>query len=217
MRKWNGLPVFIMGASGTSKETNSIIEDINKLNPVNVYNVVSFVDIDTKENLNGTTVIDQETFICKLAKFPVVGVIIPFGLPNLKMKVYQQLTQYNNIVYPNIVHPSAVINTDVTMGVGNIIAAGVTISPNVIIENFCLVNNNCNIGHDTVLNDFVVINPLVAISGNVQIKQGTLVGGHAAILQGVSVGENVQIGLGSFVVKDIPDNVTVICEPAKEK
>ena len=215
MRQWNGLPIFIMGASGTSKEAKSMIDDINCINQTNVYDIIAFVDVMPGDEINGVSVIDEETFNEKLTDYMVAGVIIPFGLPKLKMKAFEKIMKYANIVFPNIIHPSATVSKGVTMGVGNVVAAGATISPDVAMGNFCLVNNNCNIGHDSVLDDFVVINPLAAVSGNIHIKRGALIGGHAAILQELIVGENTQIGLGAFVVKDVPDNTTVICVPAK--
>jgi len=37
----------------------------------------------------------------------------------------------------------------------------------------------------------------------------------ATIIQGIKIGKNVTIGAGSMVIKDIPDNVIVIGNPAK--
>ena len=215
MRQWNGLPIFIMGASGTSKEVKGMIEDINALHQIDTYQIIAFVDIEAKEDINGVAVINEEMFYKKLMDFPVAGIVIPFGTPELKMKLYRQMTECINIVFPNIIHPCAVVSEMVTMGFGNIVAAGATISPNVNLGNFCLINNNCNIGHDTKLADFVVVNPLAAVSGNVTIGQGALIGGSSAILQGIEIGERARIGLGAFVVKDVLSDMTVVCEPAK--
>ena len=229
MKKWSGLPIFIMGTSGTSREVKSMIEEINNINKTDVYQIVAFVDKldglkqdpenfkhETKVNeANGLKIIDEKVFLERIGNYPVVGVVIPFGMPSLKMKIYDQIANYKNVVYPNIIHPTAVIGENVEIGYGNVVVAGVTISPNVSIGNFCLINNNCNIGHDTVIEDFTVINPLSAISGDVAIRKGALVGARSAILQGVEVGENSQIGLGAFVVKNVSDNETVICVPAK--
>ncbi len=40
-------------------------------------------------------------------------------------------------------------------------------------------------------------------------------GGHCSILPGVTIGNNVIVGAGSVVTKDVPDNVIVAGNPAK--
>jgi len=49
----------------------------------------------------------------------------------------------------------------------------------------------------------------ISIGNNVQI------GANAVVLDGVCVGNNVIVGAGSIVTKDIPDNVVVVGNPAK--
>ncbi len=41
------------------------------------------------------------------------------------------------------------------------------------------------------------------------------IGIGATIIQGVNIGKNVTIGAGSVVIKDIPDNVIALGNPAK--
>ena len=50
---------------------------------------------------------------------------------------------------------------------------------------------------------------------NVKIGDGTFVGANAVIKQGIRVGKNAMIGAGAVVVKDVPDNLTVVGVPAK--
>ena len=41
------------------------------------------------------------------------------------------------------------------------------------------------------------------------------IGGGAIILPGVTIGDNVVIGAGSVVTKDIPDNVVAVGNPCR--
>jgi maltose O-acetyltransferase len=41
------------------------------------------------------------------------------------------------------------------------------------------------------------------------------IGGSVTILPGVTIGDNVTIGAGSVVVKDIPSNVVAVGNPAR--
>jgi len=47
------------------------------------------------------------------------------------------------------------------------------------------------------------------------VKRGVSIGSSATILCGVTIGNNVIIGAGSVITKDIPDNVIVAGVPAK--
>ncbi len=77
----------------------------------------------------------------------------------------------------------------------------------------------------------IVINPTVSIGNNVNISQFTNIGsneGQAAtigdnvyigpqvcIVEDVKIGNNSTIGAGCVVVKDVPENATVVGTPAK--
>lgn len=54
----------------------------------------------------------------------------------------------------------------------------------------------------------LVVKPIV-------IKRNAWIGANAAILQGVTIGENSVVAAGSVVSKDVPDNVVVGGTPAK--
>jgi acetyltransferase-like isoleucine patch superfamily enzyme len=77
------------------------------------------------------------------------------------------------------------------------------------------VNLNSTIGHDTTLMDYATVNPLVAISGNVTVGTGSMLGTHSAILQNLMVGSEATIGAGALVVKNVADGTVVKGVPAR--
>lgn len=48
-----------------------------------------------------------------------------------------------------------------------------------------------------------------------RVKKHASIGSGATILPGVTIGERAMIGAGSVVIKDVPDNVTVVGNPAR--
>lgn len=219
---WNGLPLLIFGTSGISKEVKTVVDEINSRNIENQYNFLGYIG-EKKESvgelINGAQIVTcDETLEEYISQFKVVGVVIPLGTPKIKQKIYEKVKKYTNVVFPNIISPSAKLMDpeNIKFGKGNIVTSGVIITTNVTIGDFNLFNLNTTVGHNVIIEDYCVINPLVAVSGDCTIKTASLLGAGVSVKQGIQVGENSVIGLGGFVVKDVEDNKIMVCKAAKE-
>jgi UDP-2-acetamido-3-amino-2,3-dideoxy-glucuronate N-acetyltransferase len=47
------------------------------------------------------------------------------------------------------------------------------------------------------------------------VKKGASIGSNATILCGITIGENALVGAGAVVTKDVPENTTVVGNPAR--
>jgi len=47
------------------------------------------------------------------------------------------------------------------------------------------------------------------------VRENSWIGVGACVKQGISIGSGVMVGAGSVVVSDIPDNMTVVGNPAR--
>lgn len=119
----------------------------------------------------------------------------------------------NNFI--DIIHPSALITSEVKYGIGFHLSPMSQISPFTKIGNFVVINRNVSIGHHNTIEDFVTINPGVNIAGCCWIKENTIIGMGTTILDKVTIGKNTIIGAGSVVTREIPDNVIAYGSPAK--
>lgn len=52
-------------------------------------------------------------------------------------------------------------------------------------------------------------------SGCIEVKNNVFIGSNTIILPNVRIGNNVMIGVGSVVTKDVPDNSVVVGNPAR--
>lgn len=52
-------------------------------------------------------------------------------------------------------------------------------------------------------------------SGPIKLKDNVWIGGRAAVLKGVEIGERAVVGFGSLVSKDVPSGVVVAGNPAE--
>jgi len=81
------------------------------------------------------------------------------------------------------------------------------INQGVILGDNCVLRNSVTIGHKKL--------PDGSFSGCPRIGNNVDVGANACIVGDVVVGDNVIIGAGAVVTKNIPDNCTVVGNPAR--
>ena len=76
---------------------------------------------------------------------------------------------------------------------------------------------NCDYGYNIEVgeNFYTNTNCCILDCGKVTIGNNVWIGGGVTILGGVKIGANSVIGAGSVVVKDIPEGVVAVGNPAK--
>lgn len=92
-----------------------------------------------------------------------------------------------------------------------------TLQPFTTIGNNVILWSGNHIGHHSIIEDNVFFTSHVVMSGHCHIKKGVFLGVNSTLRDGVTIGENSIIGMGSLVTKSVPDNETWIGSPAKKK
>jgi sugar O-acyltransferase (sialic acid O-acetyltransferase NeuD family) len=200
-------PVAIVGYSGHAYVIIDIFLNAGRL-------VTSYCDSEQKSNnpyhLNYLG--KEMEAIDQLKEFDFFACV---GHNGIREKIHLQLGQYlGNPI--NAIHPSAVISASARLGDGIMIAANATLNPLVDIGRGVICNTSCSIDHECIIGDFTHIAPNAVLCGNVIVGRGSFIGANSVIRQGVQIGENVVIGAGTVVIKDIPNNTTVIGNPARK-
>lgn len=110
------------------------------------------------------------------------------------------ITSYKKIKFGKKTSPGSGPNQYIQAENGIIIGDNVQFAPGVQI-----ISSN----HDPNNLDKHIISEPIIIGNNVWI------GGNAVVLPGVKIGDNVIIGAGSIVTKDIPSNTTAVGNPCR--
>ena len=198
--------LVIIGASGHGK----VIADIAEKNG---YKNIVFLDDNSEVNFCG--------------KYPVVGAsceasrqidsdfIVGIGCAEIRKKI-QKLLIEENLHIVTLVHPKAVVATDVYIGIGTVVMAGAIINPGTTIGNGCIVNTGATVDHDNIIGDFAHISVGSHLAGTVHIGKGTWIGAGAVVSNTVSICDNCMIGAGAVVVKDIVEAGTYVGVPTEK-
>ncbi len=203
--------ILIAGTGGFSKEVLCLATDLGLYD-----NVLGFIEPD---------------FILEKKEFPdlILGKpILPYSSVNSKdhivsVAIGDSRTREraigrlpNDIEYISLIHPSAVISEWVELGEGAIICAGTIITCDIKIGKHAQLNLNTTIGHDCVIGDFFTTAPGSNISGNCIFGNHIYFGTSSCIKQGISIIDDVTIGMGAVVTKNIVESGVYIGNPARK-
>ena len=133
-----------------------------------------------------------------------------------KYKLIEELKQRFAITFASLVHPTAVIGSNVHIGEGVTINAGTVVAPNVYLDDYCSINRGTSIGHETRIGKYSQISPGVSLAGSCHIGNFSFIGIGACVLDRLHIGDWAIIGAGSLVTKDIAEAVVAYGVPAKK-
>jgi sugar O-acyltransferase (sialic acid O-acetyltransferase NeuD family) len=112
--------------------------------------------------------------------------------------------------YFTFIHPTALIMSDIEVGVGSFIGANSILTTNIKIGSHSLLNRGNHIGHDCIIGDYFSAMPGSIVSGNVNIGDRVYLGTNSSIKEKLTIIDNVTIGLNTGIVKSIDKSGTYI-------
>ena len=115
----------------------------------------------------------------------------------------------------NIIHNTAEIERNTTIGNGCIICKWVGISCDSKIGDFVTIHAFTGIGHDTLIGDYCHLGARAFLGGGSLLGESTVIQTNAIILPSVKVGSNCMVAAGAVVIRKVKDGTTVYGNPAK--
>lgn len=205
--------IGIFGTSGMAREAGDIAFACG-LEPV-------YVARDEQElqvwNFPHKVVLERDVLLYTSIPF-VIGV----GIGEIRKAIFERFK--GKLKFSNLIHPTATFGYQqrevVGQAEGIIIAAGVRLTSNITLGDFCILNQNVTVAHDCVIDDYVHIAPGANVSGNVHLESGCWIGAGAVINQGADVeklviGRDTLIGSGAVVTKSCESGAVYAGIPAK--
>jgi sugar O-acyltransferase (sialic acid O-acetyltransferase NeuD family) len=115
----------------------------------------------------------------------------------------------------NLVHPLAIVSTNVTFGKGCVVCACASIGADTNIGDFTLIQNGAIVGHDVTIGNWSRLDCYVVVVGGVKIGREVSIHTASIINHNVTVNNNSCVGAGSFVIRNVKEGTTVFGNPAK--
>ena len=132
----------------------------------------------------------------------------------VRSAVYERFTA-KGYLFEQVVHPSAVVATDVHLDSGVQIMAKAVVQPGTRIGIDTIINTAASVDHDCVLGSHVHVGPGAVLCGHVRVGNGTQIGAAATIIQGKSIGTGSIVGAGAVVLENVPSRVMAVGVPAR--
>jgi len=107
-----------------------------------------------------------------------------------------------------------IVEDDVDIGSNTTVQKGM-LRPT-IIGKATKIGPNCDIGHEVKIGKHCIITGMTLIAGATEIGDHTFIAPHSTIQNSIKIGSNVFVGIGSLVIHDVPDGMTVVGRPAME-
>lgn len=205
--------IVIVGSSGHAKVIIDIVQQEGKFNVVGLLDRSRHVD----EKTLGYPVLGKEENLPELMNaHSLKGAIVAIGDNCVRSRVAARIKEIcPDLPFVSAIHPKASIATDVSIGEGTVVMAGVSINPCSSIGRFCILNTNSSLDHDSILEDFSSLAPGATTGGNCRIGQYSAVGIGAVVIHGIHVGEHTVIGAGSLVMRSMESFVVAYGSPAR--
>ena len=198
--------LIIIGAGGHGK----VVADIAKKS--GNYQAISFLDDEETGEVMGIPVIGKSTDFERYISSSDFFVAI--GDSQIRSEFMEKLLSLGAKI-PTLIHPTATIGSNVEIGEGTSIMAGVVINPCTSIGKGVIVNTCSSVDHDCVVEDYCHIAVGVHVAGTVGIGKKVLIGAGATIKNNVKLCDDCVIGAGAVVVSDINETGTYVGVPAK--
>ncbi len=199
--------IAILGASGHGK----VIADIALLNG---YDEIVFLDDDVSIRSIGTyQVVGKTTEISGLKSDGYVF-LVGIGNSSIRQRMQNTLVQSGCNV-TTLIHPQAVIASDVAVGLGAVVMAGAIINSGSVIGEGCIINTGASVDHDNFVGAFSHISVGAHTAGTVTIGERCWIGIGAIVSNNIKIRNDCMIGAGAVVVKDIEEVGTYVGVPAR--
>ncbi|MGK7394143.1 MAG: acetyltransferase [Candidatus Cyclobacteriaceae bacterium M3_2C_046] len=210
--------IIIIGGYGNGTVAASTIEDINGDKPA--WEILGFLNDFETEPINGYPILGKidPSSINQYLKYK--DVLFLYTLISVKFN-YNYLSKLTDLQIPQqkyarVIHPTAVVSKFANLGFGISIQPLVVVGPNVTINNHVQIFAQSLVGHNATLENYAYVANNACIGASVKLEEGAYLGTNCTTIENINIGKWSVVGMGSVVLKDVPEYTKVVGNPARE-
>ncbi|MDA9280015.1 acetyltransferase [bacterium] len=143
------------------------------------------------------------------------SIMIAVSNPVMREEVVNKL--HIDTDFFTFIHPTAQIMGDnVNIGEGSFIGANCILTEDINLGDHSILNRGVHIGHDSNLDNYFTSMPNSVVSGNVNFGKYGYMGTNSTVIEKITITNNVTIGAGGVVVKNITNSGVYVGVPTKQ-
>ena len=136
--------------------------------------------------------------------FDVIFIGVGYTRFDLREQFYTQLK--GKVPFANIIMPSSEVSPSAKLGEGIYIGPHTTIAANTVIDDNVFVHGHCLLGHDSHIHSHSYFSGRDYMAGFCELGERVFVGLSVCIADHISVTNDVWIGIGSIVAKNLSES-----------
>lgn len=183
--------LIIIGAGGHGKVVADIAAKIG-------YTDICFADDHAKGQCLGFPILGGTAHL-EAWNDGATDFVIGIGNNAVRKKIAEEY----DINWVRLVHPSAQIGLQASIGRGTVVMAGAVINACAGVGEHCIINTRAVVEHDGRIGNYVHLSPGVTLSGTVTVGECTWLGTGTSVINNVDICANVTVGVGSVVIRSI--------------
>ena len=164
-----------------------------------------FDDIEPQGTIiNGYPVlgkVDEAENAYKKGVFDEIFIGVGYTRFDLREQYFNSLK--GKIPFANIIMPDAKIDSTVKLGEGVFVGSGTTIYMDTVIEDNVFLRGSNYIGHDNVIKSHTYVSGRLNTAGHCIVGERCFLGVCACVKDHTEICDDVWVGIGSLVLKDI--------------
>ena len=190
--------LILIGGGGHCKSVIDVAESAG-------YNIIGILDIP--ENI-GKSVLDYKVigtdddilqFADKAEFIITVGFI---KSPAIRMRIFDKVKEAGGKL-ATIIASTAHVSRYASLGEGTVVMHQAVVNAGARIGENCIINTFCNIEHDAVIGDQCHISTGTMVNGDCKVGKMCFIGSQSVLANGISICDDVIVGAGSLVRKNI--------------
>ena len=100
---------------------------------------------------------------------------------------------------PNLIHPTAVVEKNVSMGEGNIVLENAVLAPGSILGNSNIIWNATNVSHEANIGNFNYFSVGTILGGKSNIGSNCFFGLNSTVRGGLRIEDYTLVGAGAYI------------------